>query len=61
MKQICVTEKDLNQVESFIENYIVDAMNKEGLSFGAMAFTIQTILDGIMKAKKNMKESDANE
>lgn len=61
MSQIYVTEEDLDQIESFIENYIVDAMNKEGLSFGAMAFTIQAILDGIAEAKKDMKESDDKE
>ena len=59
--EISITKDDLKQVESFIENYIVDAMNKECLSFGAMAFTLQTILDGIAKAKKDMEESDANE
>lgn len=60
MFQTTITEEDLKSVESFMENYLINAMNKEGMSFGAMAFTIQTLVDGIKNTRKEMHENGEN-
>ena len=52
-----ISQRDIKDIEFFIENYLVNSMNESGMSFPAMAVMLQTILDKV-KELKNILEED---
>ena len=40
-----ISQKDIADINFFIENYLVNAMNESGMSFAAMSVILQTILE----------------
>lgn len=53
-----ITQKDIADIDFFIENYLINAMNESGMSFAAMAVILQTIVEKNDELKKWFKESD---
>ena len=49
---------DVEDINDFIENYLVDAMNKSGMSFPAMAITLQTLTEKVSELREAFKEED---
>lgn len=58
MMEISVTKKDLEQLNFYIENYFVKSMNDAGVSFGGMAFTLESLHRAIEEANRTMEESE---
>lgn len=52
-----ISQRDIKDIEFFIENYLVNSMNESGMSFSAMAVILQTVLDKV-KELKNILEED---
>ena len=52
-----ISQRDIKDIEFFIENYLVNSMNESGMSFAAMAVILQTVLDKV-KELKNILEED---
>ena len=56
--QFEIDKTDLQQVEKFAtSNRLVDFMNKEGLSFGAMALVLDAIFEKIDEIKEKLKNA----
>lgn len=53
-----VSIDDVEDINDFIENYLVDAMNKSGMSFPAMAITLQTLTEKASELRGAFKEED---
>ena len=55
MFDVVVTKKDIKAVEKFLEDgFLVQEMNKRGLSIGAMALVLAGIEAEIIKAKAQL-------
>lgn len=40
-----ISQKDIADINFFIENYLVNAMNESSMSFAAMSVILQTVLE----------------
>lgn len=49
---------DVEDINYFIENYLVDAMNKSGVSFPAMAIILQTLSEKVSELKIAFEEEN---
>ena len=38
-----ISQRDIADIDFFIENYLINAMNESGMSFAAMGVIIQTV------------------
>jgi hypothetical protein len=56
-----ITKNDIRDIEHFIENYLVRAMNESGMSFPAMAIILQTVMDKKDELKDILESGDDNE
>ena len=56
MMENSVTERDLEQLNYYIENYFVKSMNDAGVSFGGMAFALEKLYEAIEEASRTMEE-----
>lgn len=56
--EISIDNEVLKEVQNFIENSLVQNMNNYGLSFPAMGFTLQTLLDGIDNAREQLDNAE---
>ena len=54
--EISVTERDLEQLNFYIENYFIKSMNDACVSFGGMAFALETLHRAIEEASRTMEE-----
>lgn len=56
--QFEIDKTDLQQVEKFATSSgLVDFMNKEGLSFGAMALVLDAIFEKVDEVKEKFKDA----
>lgn len=39
-----ISQKDIADIDFFMENYLISAMNESGMSFAAMEVILQTVL-----------------
>lgn len=51
-----ISQRDIKDIEHFIENYLVNSMNESGMSFPAMAVILQTVLDKVNELKNILEE-----
>ena len=58
MMEISVTERDLEQLNFYIENYFIKSMNDTGVSFGGMAFALETLHRATEEASRTMEEEN---
>ena len=56
--EISVTKKDLEQLNFYIENYFIKSMNDAGVSFGGMAFALESLHRAIKYASRTMEEEN---
>ena len=56
--EISITERDLEQLNFYIENYFIKSMNDAGVSFGGMAFALETLHRAIEEANCTMEEEN---
>ena len=54
--EVSITERDLEQLNFYIENYFIKSMNDAGVSFGGMAFALETLHRAIETASRTMEE-----
>ena len=54
--EISITERDLEQLNSYIENYFIKSMNDAGVSFGGMVFALEKLYEAIEEASRTMEE-----
>ena len=48
--EIEINEKDLELINSFVNNKLVKVMNEEGLQFAQMAFILDSLINSIQQA-----------
>lgn len=53
-----ISQKDIADINFFIENYLVNAMNESGMSFAAMSVILQTILEKRDELKQLFEERE---
>lgn len=53
-----ISQKDIADINFFIENYIVNAMNESGMSFAAMSVILQTVLEKRDELKRLFEERE---
>ena len=53
-----ISQRDIADIDFFIENYLINAMNESGMSFAAMAVILQTAIDKSNELKKWFEERD---
>lgn len=58
MMEISVTKRDLEQLNSYIENYFIKSMNDAGVSFEGMAFALETLHRAIKEASRTLEEEE---
>ena len=51
-----ISQKDIADINFFIENYLVNAMNESGMSFAAMSVILQTVLEKRDELKQLFEE-----
>lgn len=56
--EISVTKKDLEQLNFYIENYFIKSMNDARVSFGGMAFALESLHRAIKDASRTMEEEE---
>lgn len=56
--EFSVTKKDLEQLNFYIENYFIKSMNDAGVSFGGMAFALESLHRAIKNASRTMEEEN---
>ena len=56
--EISVTIKDLEQLNFYIENYFIKSMIDAGVSFGGMAFALETLHRAIEEASRTMEDGN---
>ena len=52
------SQKDIADINFFIENYLVNAMNESGMSFAAMSVILQTVLEKRDELKQLFEERE---
>ena len=53
-----ISQRDVADIDFFIENYLINAMNESGMSFAAMAVILQTVMDKRDELKQWFKERE---
>lgn len=53
-----ISQKDIADINFFIENYLVNAMNESGMSFAAMSVILQTVLEKRDELKQLFEERE---
>ena len=53
-----ISQRDIADIDFFIENYLINAMNESGMSFAAMAAILQTVIEKRDELKQWFEESD---
>lgn len=53
-----ITQRDIADIDFFIENYLINAMNESGMSFAAMAAILQTVIEKRDELKQCFEEND---
>ena len=53
-----ISQKDIADIDFFIENYLVNAMNESGMSFAAMSVILQTVLEKRDELKQLFEEKE---
>ena len=53
-----ISQKDIADIDFFIENYLVNAMNESGMSFAAMSVILQTVLEKRDELKQLFEERE---
>ena len=56
--EVSVTKKDLEQLNFYIENYFIKSMNNARVSFGGMAFALESLHRAIKDASRTMEEGE---
>lgn len=56
--EIKVNQELLDEINIFIHNKLVKHLNDDGLSFAAMSFILQTLLDKIDEAQEELDKSE---
>lgn len=56
--QVKITKNDIKDIEHFVENYLINAMNDSGMSFSAMATIFQTVIDKKNELKNILESGD---
>lgn len=54
--EVSIDKNDLDNLKDYVENCFIKDMNANCVSFGAMAFAVQTLLDAINNVEKEMEE-----
>lgn len=58
MMEISIMKEDLEQLNFYIENYFIKSMNDAGVSFGGMAFALESLHRAIEEASRTMEEGN---
>ena len=53
-----ISQKDIADIDFFIENYLINAMNESGMSFAAMGVILQTVFEKRDELKSWFKERE---
>ena len=53
-----ISQKDIADINFFIENYLVNAMNESGMSFAAMSIVLQAIFEKRDELKQLFEERE---
>lgn len=53
-----ISQEDIADIDFFIENYLINAMNESGMSFAAMAAVLQTLLEKRDELKQLFEERE---
>lgn len=53
-----ISQRDITDIDFFIENYLVNAMNESGMSFAAMSVILQTVLEKRDELKQLFEEKE---
>ena len=53
-----ISQSDITDIDFFIENYLVNAMNESGMSFAAMSVILQTVLEKRDELKQLFEEKE---
>ena len=53
-----ISQRDITDIDFFIENYLVNAMNESGMNFAAMSVILQTVLEKRDELKQLFEERE---
>ena len=53
-----ISQRDITDIDFFIENYLVNAMNESGMSFATMSVILQTVLEKRDELKQLFEEKE---
>ena len=53
-----ISQRDIADIDFFIENYLVNAMNESGMSFAAISAILQTVLEKRDELKQLFEERE---
>lgn len=53
-----ISQRDIADIDFFIENYLINAMNESGMSFAAMAVILQTVVEKRDELKQWFEEKE---
>ena len=53
-----ISQRDIADIDFFIENYLINAMKESGMSFAAMSVILQTAIDKSNELKKWFEEKE---
>lgn len=53
-----ISQRDIADIDFFIENYLINAMNESGMSFAAMAVILQTVIEKRDELKQYFEERE---
>ena len=53
-----ISQRDIADIDFFIENYLINAMNESGMSFEAMSVVLQAILEKRDELKQLFEERE---
>ena len=53
-----ISQRDIADIDFFIENYLINAMNESGMSFEAMSVVLQAIFEKRDELKEWLKERE---
>lgn len=56
--EIEISQRDITDIDFFIENYLINAMNESGMSFTAMSVILQAITEKRDELKKWFEERE---
>ena len=53
-----ISQRDITDIDFFIENYLVNTMNESDMSFAAMSVILQTVLEKRDELKQLFEERE---